>query len=165
MKRFNPPVESIRKMVVGERTCRWRGSNWPPVLVVVVAIMVVIVAVFGAFLLYTAIRLATHSTTEVHPDKNIILRVARRFFRVSKGDHREHGEHFFVRENGRLSITPLLLVLLVIESTDLLFAVDSVPASACAACFPRRHANTGSNRRSRPSTRARSSPFSSSITM
>jgi tellurite resistance protein TerC len=85
-------------------------------------------AVFGAFLVYTAVKLATHASTEVHPERNIVLRAARRFFRVSKGDHREHGEHFFVRENGRLVITPLLLVLLVIESTDLLFAVDSVPA-------------------------------------
>ena len=47
---------------------------------------------------------------------------------MTKGDHREHGEHFFAREQGRLCITPLLLVLLVVESTDVLFAVDSVPA-------------------------------------
>jgi tellurite resistance protein TerC len=85
-------------------------------------------AVFGAFLLYTAVKLATHASTEVHPEKNIILRAARRILRVSKGDHREHGERFFARENGRLHITPLLLVLLVVESTDVLFAVDSVPA-------------------------------------
>jgi tellurite resistance protein TerC len=85
-------------------------------------------ALFGAFLLYTAVKLATHASTEVHPERNIVLRAARRFFRVSKGDHHEHGEHFIVRENGRLVITPLLLVLLVVESTDVLFAVDSVPA-------------------------------------
>jgi len=85
-------------------------------------------AVFGVFLLYTAIKLATHVSTNVHPEKNILLRSARRFFRVSRGDHREHGERFFVREDGRLHITPLFLVLLVVESTDVLFAVDSVPA-------------------------------------
>ena len=47
---------------------------------------------------------------------------------MTVNDHRRHGGAFFVRENGRFCITPLFLVLLVIESTDLLFAVDSVPA-------------------------------------
>ena len=48
--------------------------------------------------------------------------------RVTHGDHQQHGHAFFVREDGRLCITPLFLVLLVVESTDVLFAVDSVPA-------------------------------------
>ena len=84
--------------------------------------------VFGAFLVYTAIKLATHSSENVHPEKNLVLRTARRFFRVTKGDHREHGEHFFVRKGGIRYVTPLFLVLLVVESSDVLFAVDSVPA-------------------------------------
>ena len=81
--------------------------------------------VFGLFLVYTAIKLATHASGEVHPEKNVILRTARRFLRVTREDH---GQRFFARENGLLCITPMLLVLLVVESTDVLFAVDSVPA-------------------------------------
>jgi tellurite resistance protein TerC len=86
-----------------------------------------VLPVFGLFLVYTAFKLALQSDTEVHPDKNIILRVARRFFHVSQGDHREHGSAFFVRESGRWCFTPMFLVLLVVESTDVLFAMDSVP--------------------------------------
>jgi tellurite resistance protein TerC len=83
---------------------------------------------FGALLLYTALRLAWHSGAEVHPENNLVLRWARRRLRVSRGDHQEHGHSFFVREAGRWAITPMFLVLLVIESTDVIFAVDSVPA-------------------------------------
>jgi tellurite resistance protein TerC len=83
---------------------------------------------FGLFLVYTAYKLARHATSEVHPEKNIVLRTARRFFRVTHGDHRQHGHDFFARENGVLCITPMFLVLLVIESTDVVFAVDSIPA-------------------------------------
>jgi tellurite resistance protein TerC len=84
--------------------------------------------VFGAFLIYTGYKLARHSGVEVHPEKNIVLRIARRFLPVAHGDHRQHGHSFFVQEAGRLCITPMFLVLLVIESTDVIFAVDSVPA-------------------------------------
>ena len=69
-----------------------------------------------------------HAGSEVHPEKSLVLRVARRLLPVSRGNHRQHGHAFFVREDGRLCITPLFLVLLVVESTDVLFAVDSVPA-------------------------------------
>jgi tellurite resistance protein TerC len=61
----------------------------------------------------------------VNPDKNILLRIARKLFPVAK---QSHGEKFFVVENGKRCMTPLFLVLLVVESTDVLFAVDSVPA-------------------------------------
>jgi len=81
--------------------------------------------VFGAFLVYTGIKLAMARDTEVHPEKNFVLRTARRFFRVTREDH---GQRFFAREAGRLCITPMFLVLLVVESSDVLFAVDSVPA-------------------------------------
>jgi tellurite resistance protein TerC len=57
-----------------------------------------------------------------------VLRIARRLLPVSRGSHPEHGHAFFVREAGRLCITPMFLVLMVVESTDVLFAVDSVPA-------------------------------------
>ena len=88
----------------------------------------IVVPIFGAFLLYTAYKLARHTGGEVHPEKNLLLRFGRRFLRVARGDHQQYGQRFFVREDGRWCITPLLLVLLVVESTDILFAVDSVPA-------------------------------------
>ena len=62
---------------------------------------------------------------QTHPDQNIVLRFARRYLRVAPGSH---GDHFFVRQEGRLYVTSLFLVLLVIESTDVVFAIDSVPA-------------------------------------
>ena len=83
---------------------------------------------FGAFLIYTAYKLARHSSVEVHPEKNVILKIAKRLLPIAQGDHRRHGHSFFVRENGSLRITPMFLVLLVIESSDVIFAVDSVPA-------------------------------------
>lgn len=84
-----------------------------------------ILPVFGAFLVYTAIKLTMAGDSEVHPDQNLLMRMAKKIFPVAIGDH---GDRFFVRENGRRAITPLFLVLLVIESTDVMFAVDSVPA-------------------------------------
>lgn len=81
---------------------------------------------FGAFLVYTAFKLAVPKDEEVDPEQNVLLRLARRFFPITTEDH---GERFVARENGRWCITPLLLVLLVVESTDVMFAVDSVPAA------------------------------------
>ena len=85
----------------------------------------VVLPVLGAFLVFTGIKLAIKGDTEAQPDKNVILRTARKVMRVAHGDH---GNRFFVREAGRLAVTPLFLVLLVVESTDVVFAVDSVPA-------------------------------------
>lgn len=87
-----------------------------------------VMPLFGLFLIYTGYKLARHSGVDVHPENNPVLKVARRFFRVTHGNHHEHGHSFFVRENGRSCITPMFLTLLVIESTDVIFAVDSVPA-------------------------------------
>jgi tellurite resistance protein TerC len=87
-----------------------------------------VLPLFGVLLVYTAVKLALNAGGEVHPEKSLVLRTARRLLHVTQGDHHEHGHAFFVRENGQLSITPLFLVLLVVESTDVLFAVDSVPA-------------------------------------
>ena len=84
-----------------------------------------VMPVFGAFLIYTAIKLAAHNDAEVNPEKNLLMRLARALFPVAKENH---GDRFFAVENGRRCITPLFLVLLVVESTDVLFAVDSVPA-------------------------------------
>ncbi|MBN2475025.1 MAG: TerC/Alx family metal homeostasis membrane protein [Pirellulales bacterium] len=89
----------------------------------------IVAPIFGGFLLYTAYKLATHEAgSDVHPEKNIVLKTARRFFRVTRGDHHQHGHDFFAREDGKWCITPMFLVLLVIESTDVVFAIDSVPA-------------------------------------
>jgi tellurite resistance protein TerC len=84
-----------------------------------------IIYVFGGLLLVTAIRMLFMDDEEVHPDRNILVRLARRWYPVSSGFE---GERFFTRVDGRRAITPLFLVLLVIESSDVLFAVDSVPA-------------------------------------
>ena len=87
-----------------------------------------VIPLFGAFLVYTAYKLVRHSGTEIHPEKNPALLLARRFFRITHGDHAQYGHAFFVREAGKLCITPMFLTLLVIESSDVIFAVDSVPA-------------------------------------
>ncbi len=84
-----------------------------------------ILYVFGAFLIITGIRMARHQELEIHPEDNPLLKLVRRLVPVTR-DH--HGHHFFVREAGRWMATPLFLVLVLLESTDLVFAVDSIPA-------------------------------------
>jgi tellurite resistance protein TerC len=79
----------------------------------------------GAFLVYAGLRMFFHKKGEVHPEQNKIFRFARQHLRVT---HDYQGEHFFVREAGRLFATPLFLVLLVVEVTDVTLAVDSIPA-------------------------------------
>lgn len=81
--------------------------------------------IFGAFLVFTGIRMARHDEVEVHPDRNLVLRVARRFFKMTPA---YHGQSFFISSNGRRLATPLLAVLIVVETTDIIFAVDSIPA-------------------------------------
>ena len=87
-----------------------------------------VLPVFGLLLVYTAVKLVKQTGVEVHPEKSFVLRAARRLLNVTQEGHHRHGHAFFVRENGRFCVTPLFLVLLVVESTDVLFAVDSVPA-------------------------------------
>lgn len=84
-----------------------------------------IIYVFGAFLVITGFRMFFHKDEDIDPAKNLLVRWTKKFFPVT---HEYHGQHFFVRQAGKLFATPLLLVLLVIESTDLIFAVDSIPA-------------------------------------
>jgi tellurite resistance protein TerC len=84
-----------------------------------------IIWVFGAFLIFTGIRMATHQSEEVHPEKNPLIRLFRRMMPVTEN---YEGQKFFVRHAGVLMATPLFLVLLMVESTDLIFAVDSIPA-------------------------------------
>jgi tellurite resistance protein TerC len=80
---------------------------------------------FGAFLIYTAFKIARHDEAEVHPEHNPILRLVRRVFPMST-DY--DGEKLFSKQNAKRVVTPLFAVLVVIETTDVLFAVDSVPA-------------------------------------
>jgi tellurite resistance protein TerC len=81
--------------------------------------------IFGAFLLITGVKMLFASEEGVHPEKNILLRFARKVFPVSNDFH---GQRFFTRLEGRRALTPLMLVLLMVETTDLIFAVDSIPA-------------------------------------
>lgn len=84
-----------------------------------------IIFVFGAFLMFTGIKLAFEKDKEINPEKNPVLRLFRRFVPVT--EHYE-GSRFFVKRAGRRMATPLFVVLLVIETTDVIFAVDSIPA-------------------------------------
>lgn len=92
-----------------------------------------IVYVFGAFLLFTGIRMATHRAEEIHPERNPVLKLVRRAFPVTK---HYQGSRFFVKRMGRIAATPLFVVLTVVESTDLVFAVDSVPAVLAISTDP-----------------------------
>jgi tellurite resistance protein TerC len=84
-----------------------------------------IMYVFGAFLVYAGIHMLLIRTRETHPEQNKIFQLASRHLRVT---HQYHGERFFVRANKQLFATPLFLVLLVVEITDITLAVDSIPA-------------------------------------
>jgi tellurite resistance protein TerC len=83
------------------------------------------VYVFGGFLLLTGLRMARQRDSHVDPSRNPLLRLLRR--RVPMTDGYE-GQRFFVRRAGRILATPMLAVLLVVETTDVVFAVDSIPA-------------------------------------
>ena len=83
-----------------------------------------IIYAFGALLVYSGIKLFRQKDGGVHPEKNPVLRMFRRGMPVTE-DY--HGDNFFVRRAG-LYATPLLVVLIVVETTDLMFAVDSIPA-------------------------------------
>jgi len=81
--------------------------------------------IFGAFLVYTGVKMAFEKDKEVHPEKNPVLRVLRRILPIT---HDFHEDNFFIKKNKKLIATPLLVVLVVIETSDILFAVDSIPA-------------------------------------
>jgi tellurite resistance protein TerC len=84
-----------------------------------------LIPVLGAFLVYTGIKVFRGAEVQVEPAKNPVLRLFRRFVPMTSS---YHGKRFFVREAGRRLATPLLLVILVVEATDIVFAVDSIPA-------------------------------------
>ena len=81
--------------------------------------------VLGSFLVFTGVKMVFAGKEEVHPENNLIIRLTRKFFPVSRDFE---GQRFLTRLEGRRALTPLALVLLTVETTDLLFAVDSIPA-------------------------------------
>ncbi len=84
-----------------------------------------IIYVFGGFLVITGVKMAIQQDKEIHPEKNPALRLAKRLVPVTTG---YDGDRFFTRVDGRRAATPLLVTLLLVETTDLIFAVDSIPA-------------------------------------
>jgi tellurite resistance protein TerC len=84
-----------------------------------------IMYVFGAILIYTGFKLMKEGEAEPHPEKNPIYKMGRR---IMPAVPEYHGAHFFIMKNGRRYATPLFLVLIAIEATDVVFAVDSIPA-------------------------------------
>ncbi len=89
--------------------------------------------VLGAFLVYTSIRLLTRKEREVNPEKNPVVRLVRKFIRVAP---QYDGASFFKRIDGVLLATPLVVVLVAIETTDIIFATDSVPAVLAVTLDP-----------------------------
>jgi tellurite resistance protein TerC len=84
-----------------------------------------IIYIFGGFLIITGIRMLFKGEEKVEPDKNPVVKFFRKFLPVS---NETHGDRFFIKINNKRLATPLFLVLLIIESSDLIFAVDSIPA-------------------------------------
>ena len=93
-----------------------------------------IIYVFGALLIASAIKMLLTSEDSLEPEHNIFVRAARRLFPITKG---YHAEHFFIRQgDGAWAATPLFLTLLMIESTDVMFAIDSIPAAFAVTSDP-----------------------------
>jgi tellurite resistance protein TerC len=84
-----------------------------------------IIYIFGGFLVYTGIKMLFHNDEKIEPDKNPLVKLFKKFFPVTEN---MHGGNFFVKINAKTVATPLFVVLLVVEFTDLIFAVDSIPA-------------------------------------
>ena len=81
--------------------------------------------IFGAFLLYTAVKIARHDEAEVHPENNIALKIVSK---IVPSTTEYDGQKLFTKKNGKRLATPLFTVLVLVETTDVLFAVDSIPA-------------------------------------
>ncbi|MCE9669604.1 TerC family protein [Myxococcus stipitatus] len=84
-----------------------------------------LIYLFGAFLVFTAVKMLFSKDEEIDPEQQGIVKFARRALPVAR---QGEGSRFFLREDGRMKVTPLFIVLLVVEATDLLFALDSIPA-------------------------------------
>ena len=86
-----------------------------------------ILYIFGVFLVYSGIKIFFEDDEdEIDPSKNVLLKLARKYLNITKGDY---GGKFMVRRQGKTLFTPLFLVIILIETTDLIFAVDSIPAA------------------------------------
>jgi tellurite resistance protein TerC len=103
---------ALRGVIIGLGTALIASFSW-------------VLYIFGAFLIITSIRMARPVDHQVHPERNPIVRLARRVFPMTGSFE---GTRFFVRRDRRLYATPLLIVLMVVETTDLVFALDSIPA-------------------------------------
>lgn len=84
-----------------------------------------ILYLFGILLIYTGVKLLLGKETEVHPEQNVVLRLFKRFMPIT---HHYENDQFFVVKNGKYWATPLFVVLLAVETTDIVFAADSIPA-------------------------------------
>lgn len=84
-----------------------------------------LIYIFGGFLIFTGIRMITSGEAKLDPESNPLVKLIRKLFRITPSLHKDQ---FFVRINGILWATPLFLVVIMIEATDLIFAVDSIPA-------------------------------------
>jgi tellurite resistance protein TerC len=92
-----------------------------------------ILYVFGALLILTGIKMATEKDKEIQPDKNPVLKLFRRLVPVTE-DY--HADRLLVKQAGHYAATPLFVVLLVVETTDVIFAVDSIPAILAITVHP-----------------------------
>ena len=81
--------------------------------------------IFGALLIFTGIKMFNHGSSKIEPDKNPVLKFFKKFMPVTQTLHEDK---FFIRMDGKRFATPLFLVLILVETTDLIFAVDSIPA-------------------------------------
>ena len=81
--------------------------------------------IFGAFLVFTGYKMFNHSNAKINPEKNPVIRFFKRFVQITPTLHEDK---FFVKTDGKRYATPLFLVLILIETTDLIFAIDSIPA-------------------------------------
>lgn len=84
-----------------------------------------IIYVFGGFLVFTGGKLAFEKGKEVHPERNPVIKFVRKLIPITKTFHEDH---FFIKKAGKRMATPMFIVLLVIETTDIIFALDSIPA-------------------------------------
>jgi tellurite resistance protein TerC len=84
-----------------------------------------VIYVFGGIIVVSGVRMLTQRHEELHPERNPVVRLVRRVFPVS---NEYHGQRFFIWARGGLMLTPLAIVLIIVETTDLIFAVDSIPA-------------------------------------
>ena len=101
--------------------------------VAIISRLHLVIYILGAFLIYIAVNMAFQGEREIHPEKNPALKFFSRLFPV---DRSYRGGHFFIRKEGRLMATPLFIVLIVVETTDLVFAIDSIPAILSITLHP-----------------------------